>query len=435
MLDGRQVRLTNLGKLLYPAAGFTKAHLIDYYVRAAPFLLPHFRNRPVTLKRYPNGIGRASYWEKDAPSFTPPWVETCPTPRRAGGPDIRYIMIQDRATLAWVANIASIELHPFLHRKPNLLSPDFVVFDLDPGEGATMTECIRVAFLLRKLFQELRLEAFPKVSGGKGLQLYLPLNTGASYSVTQPFAHAVAELITRQAPDLAVAEMAKAKRNGKVFLDWSQNADFKTTAGVCSVRAKGERPSVSMPVTWEELELAQQSGQILRWEPAAALDRLERLGDLFAPLLTLKQELPDGLPKAPAATKPPVRPAVTKPTRSRQGTRRRFAFTGGELYLETVRGFLVWKLPQGLPRRTRARVPAEPAGKSAAPNEISGVYEYIEGGYEEGAVEFSFRDGSLDGEYRLARDRSGEWSMEKLATETPASKSTAADRARARHSP
>ena len=218
-VDGRKITLTRLSKILYPESKFTKAQVVDYYVRVAPFILPHLKDRPVTLKRYPDGINGEAYWDKDAPSFTPDWVETFPVPRHAGGPDIHYILINNRATLAWTANIAALELHPFLHRKPELGRPTSVVFDLDPGAGADILKCIEVALLLRKIFERLDLKSFPKVSGSKGIQLYVPLNTPVSYEVTQPFARTVAKIVEKQHPQLAVSEMPKEKRKGKVFID------------------------------------------------------------------------------------------------------------------------------------------------------------------------------------------------------------------------
>ena len=296
-IEGQQVTCTNLTKTLYPQTRFTKAEVIDYYVRVAPFILPHLRDRPVTLKRYPDGVTGEAYWEKDAPSFTPEWVETFPVPRRSDGPDINYILIQNTATLVWAANAAALELHPFLHRVPDIEQPTSIVFDLDPGEGAALTECITIALLIKDVMEELRLTIFAKVSGSKGLQLYVPLNTATSYAITQPFARAIAEFIEKREPTLAVAEMPKAKRAGKVFIDWSQNADHKTTVGIYSLRAKRHEPFVSMPVSWDELEVAlkQKKTDGLYFDPKAALARLEKRGDLFAPVQSLKQSLPPDL--------------------------------------------------------------------------------------------------------------------------------------------
>jgi bifunctional non-homologous end joining protein LigD len=205
-------------KVLYPAGKFTKADVIEYYHRVAPYLLPHFRNRPVTLKRYPNGVFGEAFYEKDAPGFTPDWVETFPVPRRDGGPDINYILINDRPTLEWAASIAALELHPFLHCVPDIARPTHIVFDLDPGADANVLNCAEVSFLLRGILEQLRLKCFAKVSGSKGIQVYVPLNTPVTYDQTQAFARATAELLEKKYPDKIVAEMAKNLRVGKVLL-------------------------------------------------------------------------------------------------------------------------------------------------------------------------------------------------------------------------
>ena len=234
--------ISNPQKILYPAGKFRKADVVDYYRKVARFLLPHFKNRPVTLKRYPDGVHGEAFYEKDAPGFTPEWVKTFPVPRREGGPDINYILINDMATLMWAANMAALELHPFLHRVPKIENPTHVVFDLDPGEGTDIFDCARVAFLLRDVLKRLRLKSFAQVSGSKGIQVYVPLNTPTTYEATQPFARAIAELLEREHVHLVVSEMAKNLRVGKVFIDWSQNADHKTTIGVYSLRAKRHAP-------------------------------------------------------------------------------------------------------------------------------------------------------------------------------------------------
>jgi len=281
-------------KILYPAAKFAKADVVEYYRKVAQFLLPHFRNRPVTLKRYPDGVYGEAFYEKDAPGFTPEWVKTFPVPRREAGPAINYILINDLATLTWAAHLAALELHPFLHRAPKIETPTHVVFDLDPGEGTNIFDCARVACLMHDLLAKLRLKSLPKVSGSKGIQVYVPLNTPITYEATQPFARATAELFEREHRHLVVSDMAKNLRIGRVFIDWSQNADHKTTIGVYSLRAKRPRPYVSMPVKWEELTKALQKHDVglLEFAPDAALQRLKRVGDLFAPMLKLKQKLP-----------------------------------------------------------------------------------------------------------------------------------------------
>lgn len=295
-VEGQEVRLSNLDKVLYPETGFTKGQVIDFYIRISQYLLPHLRDRPVTLKRYPNGVRGKFFYEKDAPRFTPAWVKTFPVPRRAGGRDIRYILINDLATLVWCANMANLELHPFLHRAPHIDRPTSVVFDLDPGEGADVLACAEVAFLLKDVLEGSKLQAFAKVSGSKGMQVYAPLNTTVTYAATQPFARATAQRLERDHGDRIVSGMNKDLRQGKVFIDWSQNSDFKTTVGVYSLRAKRDRPFVSMPVSWEELRRAVKKGKAesLYFAPEEALNRLKKTGDIFAPALTLKQKLPAG---------------------------------------------------------------------------------------------------------------------------------------------
>jgi bifunctional non-homologous end joining protein LigD len=292
-VDGRIISVSNLDKVLYPGHRFTKAKVIDYYIRISEYLLPHLHNWPVTLKRFPNGVFGEFFYEKDAPAFTPDWVKTFPVPRRErNGPDIRYVLINDLPTLVWLGNLANLEIHPFLHRAPRINRPTWVVFDLDPGTGADILSCARVAFMLRELLSELSLESFVKVSGSKGLQLYVPLNTRVTYEETQPFAKAIAELLAAREPKLIVAEMAKVLRAKRVFIDWSQNSDFKTTVSVYSLRAKTYEPFVSMPVTWRELQKAIDANDkgSLYFEPTAALNRVAQLGDLFQPVLTRKTE-------------------------------------------------------------------------------------------------------------------------------------------------
>ena len=289
-IEGRKLKLSNLGKVLYPGSGFTKAQVIDYYIRASPFLLPHLADRPVTMKRYPDGVKNAFFYEKDAPKFTPDWVETFNVPRKAGGKPIRYVLINNLATLVWCANLAALELHPFLHRSPKIDRPTSIVFDLDPGEGSDILDCARVAFLLKDMFDTWHLEAFVKVSGSRGLQVYLPLNTPVTYEQTRPFAQSIATLLAQEHPDLVVAKMTKSERTKKIFIDWSQNSDFKTTIGVYSLRAKHDSPFVSLPVAWDELRA--KKPETLFFSPEASLKRLEKSGDLFAPVVTKKQKLP-----------------------------------------------------------------------------------------------------------------------------------------------
>ena len=292
-IDGRTVRVTNLEKALYPAAGFTKAKVIEYYARIADVLLPHLVRRPVTLKRYPDGVDAEFFYEKQAPAHRPPWVKTAPVWSDTRGGDIDYCLLNDRASLVWAANLASLEIHPFLHRAPRLNRPESVVFDLDPGPPATIVECCTVALALRKLFAALGLDCLAKTSGSKGLQLFLPLNTPTTYTRTKPFAQRVAERIREAAPQLVVTQMRRALRPGKVFIDWSQNDPHKTTVSVYSLRARPQ-PTVSTPVTWAEIQKCARAGDpdLLVFDAAAVLTRVKKRGDLFASLLTTKQMLP-----------------------------------------------------------------------------------------------------------------------------------------------
>lgn len=297
-----EIKFSNLEKVFFPAAGYTKGEMIRYYLDVAPYLLPHLHDRPVTLIRFPDGLTGEKFYEKNAPRFAPDWVRTEEVPRRHHEGHINYLVVDDARTLAWCANLAALELHPFLHRVDDLDRPTHLAFDLDPGEGADLLTCIRVAFLVKEVMDGLGLEVFPKVSGSKGLQLYVPLNTAVNYATTSAFAKAVAELLARQHPDLVVSAMSKLQRRKRVMIDWSQNSAAKTTVAVYSLRGKRDEPYVSMPVTWAELKKAQRTKKLapLNFSPGAALKRLRKLGDLFAPVLTLKQRLPKAF-AAPAA--------------------------------------------------------------------------------------------------------------------------------------
>jgi bifunctional non-homologous end joining protein LigD len=318
-VEGRSLSLSNLDKALYPGNGFTKAQVIDYYIRIAPWMLAHYAKRPVTMKRFPDGVRGKAFYEKDAPKHTPDWVHTTDVLRQKGGKPIRYVCVDDLPTLVWCANIASLELHPFLHRAGQLDCPASMVFDLDPGEGADLVTCATVAFYLRELLDANGLQCLPKVSGSKGLQLYVPLNTKISYALTRAFAQGAAQLLEKRHPKLIVSEMAKNLRHGKVFIDWSQNSDFKTTIGVYSLRANNDEPFVSSPVSWDELALVKERGDAasLRFAPDAAVKRAASAGDLFAPLLAFKQTLPKSLSESDAAAKPPAAKAHGKRVQAR----------------------------------------------------------------------------------------------------------------------
>jgi bifunctional non-homologous end joining protein LigD len=296
---GRRLTVSNLEKVLYPSAGFTKRKVIDYYVRVAPFLVPHLAGRPLTMKRYPDGVDGEYFYEKNAPKHRPDWVKTAPVYSRHNRRTLEYILVDDLPTLVWLANLASLELHPSLSRAEDLNRPTMMVFDLDPGPPANVVQCAQVALWLRELFEQFGLQSFAKTSGSKGLQIYVPLNTPVTYDVTKGFAHAVARLLAESHPEQVVSEMKKEVRGGKVFIDWSQNDEHKTTVSVYSLRAR-ERPTVSTPVTWEEVEAASRKKKVekLVFDAGQVLERCEALGDLFAPLLTLEQKLPKLAPVA-----------------------------------------------------------------------------------------------------------------------------------------
>lgn len=291
-VDGTTVEVSNLQKVLYPQAGFTKGDVIHYYIRIAPVLLPHLRDRPITLKRYPDGVEGFFFYEKQCPAHRPRWIRTTPVERSSGG-NIDYCVLQSLPALVWAANLADLELHTFLHKARSLQRPTTLAFDLDPGPPADLVLCCQVGLWLKALFDGLNLESFPKTSGSKGLQVYVPLNTPVTYERTKAFAHAVALALERRFPDQVVSRMQKVLRKGKVLVDWSQNDDHKTTVNVYSLRAR-EQPTVSTPVTWEEVERCHQRKDpaLLRFLGEQVLERVARHGDLFAPVLTLKQKLP-----------------------------------------------------------------------------------------------------------------------------------------------
>jgi bifunctional non-homologous end joining protein LigD len=292
-IQGKELKISNLDKVMYPAVGFTKGQVIDYYVRVAPVLLPHLKDRPLTLKRYPNGVDGMFFYEKTCPTHRPEWVQTTDVWSEGRNADIPFCMIQDLPTLVWAANLADLELHTSLSRKANIMRPTVLAFDLDPGPPANIVQCCKVGVTLKKLFDELGLESFPKTSGSKGLQVYVPLNTPVTYDQTKPFAHAIARWLEERHPEEIVSDMKKSLRAGKVFVDWSQNDDHKTTVNVYSLRAN-ERPTVSTPVTWAEVGACLKAAdpQKLVFEGEDVLARVKKHGDLFEPVNTLKQKLP-----------------------------------------------------------------------------------------------------------------------------------------------
>jgi bifunctional non-homologous end joining protein LigD len=292
-VDGRRIVLSNLDRVLFPETGFTKADLIDYYFSIAPVMLPHLEGRPLTMRRFPHGVDGKGFWEKNCPSHRPDWVNTASVWSESQRKEMNYCLVEDRATLVWAANLADIELHTSLATAARRGSPTAVVFDLDPGEPAGLLDCAEVALLLRSTLSHYGLECFAKTSGSKGLQIYLPLNTGSSYDTTTPFAKSVAVEFERQLPDRIVSTMTKSARDGKIFIDWSQNSRHKTTVCVYSVRARAQ-PGVSTPLRWSEVEAALQAADpdVLRFSPEMVKERVSRHGDLFNEVATLQQELP-----------------------------------------------------------------------------------------------------------------------------------------------
>jgi len=293
-VDDRRLSLSNLDKVLYPEADFTKGQVIGYYQQVAPALLPHLADRPLTLKRYPNGVDSKFFYEKRCPTHRPDWVQVAPVWSGHNQDTISYCVVSELATLVWVANLASLELHTSLSRKDPIEQPTIMVFDLDPGPPATVVECCRVALRLQELFGQMKLTSVAKTSGSKGLQLYVPLNTPVTYEGgTKDFALAVAQLLEKRFPDEVVSSMKKDLRPGKVLIDWSQNDQHKTTVCVYSLRAR-PRPTVSTPVTWDEVAATAGSGDpaSLVFEADDVVARVARLGDLFACLNEVEQTLP-----------------------------------------------------------------------------------------------------------------------------------------------
>jgi bifunctional non-homologous end joining protein LigD len=294
-VEGRELKLTNLDKVLYPKAGFTKGEVIDYYARIAPVMVPHLAGRAVTLRRFPEGVDKldTAFFEKRCPKHRPDWVKTATVLAGPHAGDIDFCVCEDLPTLVWMAQLAALELHPSLSLAREPEQPTVLAFDLDPGPPADVLACCRVALRLREMFGHFDLECFPKSSGSKGLQVYMPLNGKVSYEETKPFARAIAQLLEKQTPKEVVSKMKKVDRKGKVFVDWSQNHQRKTTIAVYSLRAR-ERPTVSTPLRWDEVENAAENDDAasLVFEAEDVLKRVESDGDLFAPVLERKQKLP-----------------------------------------------------------------------------------------------------------------------------------------------
>ena len=289
-VGGRDLSLSNLHKVLYPAAGTTKAEVIEYYARIAPVMLPHLAGRCITLKRFPDGVEHDGFFEKRCPKHRPEWLDVALGPGDRNG-QIGYCRMDEAASLVWAANMAALELHVPMALAADLDEPRAVVFDFDPGEPAGMRECCEVALWVREVLAAVGLDGWPKTSGSKGLQLYVPLNSPCTHERASDFALAVGQLLEHQHRDRVTTTMAKAVRLGKIFVDWSQNARHKTTIGVYSLRARPE-PTCSTPVTWDEVADCAAGGPALRFTWRDVLARVDDLGDLFAPVLATVQTLP-----------------------------------------------------------------------------------------------------------------------------------------------
>jgi bifunctional non-homologous end joining protein LigD len=440
------VIFTHVDKVFFPHGKFTKGDLIRYYVEVADYILPHLKNRPVTLIRFPDGIEGVKFYEKNAPKFTPNWVDTFLVPRRHEDGGINYIVINNAKTLAWCANIAAIELHPFLHRAPKLDEPTHLALDLDPGEGADLVDCAEVAFLVREVLDPLGLIAFPKVSGSKGLQIYVPLNTKVSYNSTRAFAEGLAELLEQKHPERVVSRMAKIRRKGRVLIDWSQNSPSKTTVSVYSVRGKHEEPFVSMPVTWEELKklLKTRRPLSLFFHPDEALKRLAKIGDLFSPVLKLRQSLPKAFAAGGKATKAALKsyqkkrdftrtrePPPTEAPSDSHGSVGRFVVqkhAASHLHydfrLEMDGTLKSWAVPKGLPfelgvKRAAFAVEDHPLAYISFEGTIpkgqygggtvmvwdTGTYDLLGGDYSRGDLKLMLHGKKLVGEWHLFKIR------------------------------
>jgi bifunctional non-homologous end joining protein LigD len=292
VISSRGLRVRHLDRVVYPRTGTTKGELLDYYVRIADVMLPHLRDRLLHMHRYPEGVEGPRFWQKACPEHRPDWLPTAPVWSRQKQADIHYCVVNELAALLWAVNLGSIELHTSLHRHDDLHRPTTLAFDLDPGEGAGMLECCEVGLRVRDMFAGVGLRSFAKTSGSKGLQVYVPVNTEVAYSQTKPLAKSIAELVERAAPDAVVSRMAKSLRAGRVFVDWSQNTEHKSMVCAYSVRAK-QRPTVSSPVGWDEVEAAVDAGDqgALVFEMDDVLERVADRGDLFKPVLTLRQAL------------------------------------------------------------------------------------------------------------------------------------------------
>ena len=294
VVEGKKLAVSNLDKVLYPKVGFTKGQVIDYYIRIAPVLLPHLKDRPLTMKRYPNGVDGEFFYEKNCPSHRPKWVKTAKVWSESNSRTMNYCLAQDLPTLVWAANLADLELHTSLAKKDDVARPTMMVFDLDPGAPADIVQCCQVGLWLRDLLVKMKLKSFVKTSGSKGLQVYVPLNTSVTFDQTKDLSRALARHLEGEHGNLVTSNMSKSVRKGKVFVDWSQNDEHKTTICVYSLRAR-EEPTVSTPVTWDEATncLRKKKADLLKFRSDKVIARAEKSGDLFAPVEKLKQKLPN----------------------------------------------------------------------------------------------------------------------------------------------
>jgi len=293
LIEDRKIQVSNLDKVLYPKVGFTKGQVIDYCIRIARVLLPHLKDRPLTMKRYPDGVEGEFFYEKNCPSHRPKWVQTAKVWSEGNQRTMHYCLANDLSTLVWAANLADLELHTSLSRKDKIEHPTMMVFDLDPGAPANIVQCCQVGLWLNDLLGQMKLKSFAKTSGSKGLQVYVPLNTAVTYDQTKSLSHALAQHLEHEHAGLVTSNMSKTMRKRKVFVDWSQNDEHKTTICVYSLRAR-EEPTVSTPVTWNEVEncLKKENAELLRFRSDKVIARVEKLGDLFEPVEKLKQKLP-----------------------------------------------------------------------------------------------------------------------------------------------
>jgi bifunctional non-homologous end joining protein LigD len=291
-IGGREVKVSNTDKVYYPQTGFTKGEVLKYYIDIAPAMLPHLKDRPLSSKRYPDGVEGLSFFEKNCPMHRPDWIETAAVWSEQKQANTNYCVINDLAALIWSANLGVLEFHTSLSRKNKIESPTVMVYDLDPGEGTTIVDCCQVGLWVQEALEAAGFECFAKTSGSKGLQLYVPLNSNARYEQTKTLAHDLAMELEREHPDKIISKMAKILRTGKVFIDWSQNDQHKTTVCAYSTRAKPTE-SASTPVKWDEVRAAlkKRSPDLLKFTPSQVVKRFERFGDLFEPVLKKKQTI------------------------------------------------------------------------------------------------------------------------------------------------